>query len=117
VAVLYLGRVVEEGATEDVFRPPWHPYTEALLSAVPTVGGPPATGAIRLEGPVPNPAAPPPGCPFHPRCPRKLGPICETEPPPVLMDERGHAITCHIPRVDLLGLQAEPAGPRPTGAD
>jgi peptide/nickel transport system ATP-binding protein len=116
VAVLYLGRVVEEGATEDVFRPPWHPYTEALLSAVPTLGGLPATGAIRLEGPAPNPAAPPPGCPFHPRCPRKLGPVCETQTPPVLTGERGHAIACHIPRADLLGLQVEPADPRPTGA-
>ncbi len=116
VAVLYLGRVVEEGATEDVFRPPWHPYTEALLSAVPTLGGPPATGAIRLEGPAANPAAPPPGCPFHPRCPRKLGPVCETQTPPVLTGERGHAIACHIPRADLLRLQAESAGPRPRDA-
>lgn len=110
VAVLYLGRMVEEGATEDVFAPPWHPYTEALLSAVPALGRAPATGAIRLEGPAPNPAAPPPGCPFHPRCPRKLGPVCEREAPPVQPGERGHAIVCHIPRADLLRLQEAPAG-------
>jgi peptide/nickel transport system ATP-binding protein len=112
VAVLYLGRIVEEGATEDVFRPPWHPYTEALLSAVPSLGRSPATGAIRLEGPAPNPAAPPPGCPFHPRCPRKVGPVCEREAPPVQLGQRGHAIVCHIPGADLLRLQEELASRR-----
>jgi peptide/nickel transport system ATP-binding protein len=116
VAVLYLGRVVEEGATEDVYAPPWHPYTEALLSAVPTLDGWPASRAIRLEGPTPNPAAPPPGCPFHPRCPRKLGPLCEREAPPRQLGERGHAIACHIPPSDLLQLQAEVAGRRASGA-
>jgi peptide/nickel transport system ATP-binding protein len=110
VAVLYLGHVVEAGRTEDVFAPPWHPYTEALLSAVPTLGGRFAAGAVRLEGPAPNPAAPPPGCPFHPRCPRKVGAICEREAPPLEADERGHAIACHIPRAELRALQA---GPRP----
>jgi peptide/nickel transport system ATP-binding protein len=115
VAVLYLGRIVEEGATEDVFRPPWHPYTEALLSAVPTRGGSPAGAAIRLEGPAPNPAAPPPGCPFHPRCPRKLGPVCESTTPPVQVGPHGHAIACHIPPSDLRPLQAELAGRSSTG--
>jgi peptide/nickel transport system ATP-binding protein len=111
VAVLYLGRIVEEGTTEDVFRPPWHPYTEALLTAVPSLGRASRVAAIRLEGPAPNPAAPPPGCPFHPRCPRKIGPICEREAPPVHRSEHGHAIACHIPRDELLALQAE--GGRP----
>ena len=111
VAVLYLGRIVEEGATEAVFRPPWHPYTEALLSAVPSLGRAPAAGAIRLEGPAPNPVAPPPGCPFHPRCPRKLGPVCEREAPPIQRGEHGHAIVCHIPLTDLAGLQAAPGRP------
>ncbi|HEV8308218.1 MAG TPA: ABC transporter ATP-binding protein [Methylomirabilota bacterium] len=105
VVVLYLGRIVEAGTTEDVFRPPWHPYTEALLSAVPSLSATPAAGAIRLVGPAPNPAAPPSGCPFHPRCPRKVGPICEREAPPVVTGDRGHAIVCHIPRADLLHLQ------------
>jgi peptide/nickel transport system ATP-binding protein len=115
VAVLYLGRIVEEGAAEDVFTPPWHPYTEALLSAVPSFGRTPAAGVIRLEGPAPNPAAPPPGCPFHPRCPRKLGPVCEREAPPVQLGEHGHAIVCHIPHPDLLRLQDELAGQRSSG--
>jgi peptide/nickel transport system ATP-binding protein len=112
VAVLYLGRIVEEGTTEEVFRPPWHPYTEALLSAVPSLGRASRAAAIRLEGPAPNPAAPPPGCPFHPRCPRKIGPICERETPPVHRGEHGHAIACHIPRGELVALQAEGGRPR-----
>jgi peptide/nickel transport system ATP-binding protein len=107
VVVLYLGRIVEAGTTAEVFAPPWHPYTEALLSAVPSVGAAAAAaaGAIRLEGPAPNPAAPPPGCPFHPRCPRKVGPVCEREAPPVQATEEGHAIVCHVPRADLVRLQ------------
>jgi peptide/nickel transport system ATP-binding protein len=107
VVVLYLGRIVEAGTTAEVFAPPWHPYTEALLSAVPSLGDAPSpgTGPIRLEGPAPNPAAPPPGCPFHPRCPRKLGPVCEREAPPVQAPDGGHAIVCHIPYADLRRLQ------------
>jgi peptide/nickel transport system ATP-binding protein len=109
VVVLYLGRVVEAGATAEVFAPPWHPYTEALLSAVPSLAATGAAGRIRLEGPAPNPAAPPSGCPFHPRCPRKIGSICEREVPP-LLDERSHAIACHIGRSDLRRLQGPEAG-------
>jgi peptide/nickel transport system ATP-binding protein len=110
VVVLYLGRVCEAGRTEEVFAPPWHPYTEALLSAVPSLS---AAGrrTIRLEGPAPNPAAPPAGCPFHPRCPRKVGAICEREAPPVTVTGSGHAIACHIPRADLARLQAPDGGP------
>jgi peptide/nickel transport system ATP-binding protein len=113
VAVLYLGRICEAGTTEEVFAPPWHPYTEALLSAVPSLAVTPAAREIRLEGPAPNPAAPPSGCPFHPRCPRKLGPICEREVPPVTTTGEGHAIACHIPPVDLLRLQTAAAAPAP----
>jgi peptide/nickel transport system ATP-binding protein len=109
VAVLYLGRVCEIGRTADVFAPPYHPYTEALLRAVPSLstvrGGP----AIRLEGPPPDPTAPPAGCPFHPRCPRKLGPICETEAPPLATVRDGHAIACHIPPDELRQLQEAPS--------
>jgi oligopeptide/dipeptide ABC transporter ATP-binding protein len=107
VVVLYLGRIVEAGTTAEVFAPPWHPYTEALLSAVVSPGGATSAGAgpIRLEGPAPNPASPPPGCPFHPRCPRKLGPVCEREAPPVQATDGGHAIVCHIPGGDLVRLQ------------
>jgi len=105
VAVLYLGRVCEVGPTETVFTPPYHPYTEALLRAVPSLSAAPTDATIRLEGPPPNPAAPPAGCPFHPRCPRKLGPICETDPPPLVAAGAGHAIACHIGRDELRRLQ------------
>jgi peptide/nickel transport system ATP-binding protein len=114
VAVLYLGHVCEIGPTEDVFAPPYHPYTETLLDAVPSLSAGPGTTAPALEGPTPDPAAPPSGCPFHPRCPRKVGPICEVEAPPLAMAGQGHAIACHIPPDELRRLQARhPADPAP----
>jgi peptide/nickel transport system ATP-binding protein len=116
VVVLYLGRIVEAGLREDVFTPPYHPYTEALLSAVPSLSSVRPAGAIRLEGPAPNPAAPPSGCPFHPRCPRRIGPICESVVPPVVTGARGHAIACHIPPADLLRLQTADVQPGAAGA-
>ncbi|HWA81610.1 MAG TPA: ABC transporter ATP-binding protein, partial [Acetobacteraceae bacterium] len=98
IAVLYLGRLMEYGPAEEVFGGPHHPYTEALLSAMPMLGA--ERGRIRLEGEIPSPTAPPPGCVFHTRCPRKLGTICEREEP--ALDRFGeHAIRCHIPRALL----------------
>jgi peptide/nickel transport system ATP-binding protein len=105
VLVLYLGRVCEIGPTEAVFRPPQHPYTEALLAAVPSLAAGPTRAAVRLEGPPASPAAPPAGCPLHPRCPRKVGAICETEPPPLADAGGGHRIACHIPVDELRRLQ------------
>ena len=72
IAVLYLGRLQELGPADVVFNGPHHPYTEALLSAVPTIDGG-GRDRIRLEGDIPSAAAPPSGCVFHTRCPRKLG--------------------------------------------
>ena len=105
IAVLYLGRILETGPANSVFDGPYHPYTEALLSAVPGAPGP----RIRLSGDIPSPQAPPPGCVFSSRCPRKLGPVCEAEEPP-LVEQDDHAIRCHIPR-HALGRRAaaEPA--------
>jgi peptide/nickel transport system ATP-binding protein len=100
IAVLYLGRLMEIGPAEDVLGGPHHPYTEALLSAAPTITGERGT-RIRLHGEVPSPLNPPSGCVFHTRCPRKIGRICETEEPPFTQDEAGHAIRCHIPRPEL----------------
>jgi peptide/nickel transport system ATP-binding protein len=99
VAVMYLGHVCEVGAADQVFGGPNHPYTEALLSAVPLPDPRARAAGPRLRGALPSPLSPPSGCPFHTRCPRKLGPICETEPPPWREAAAGHRIWCHL-RID-----------------
>jgi peptide/nickel transport system ATP-binding protein len=101
VAVMYLGQIMETGTTAQVFAPPYHPYTEALVSAVPVPDPAVAQERIRLEGPVPGAGNVPTGCPFQTRCPRKLGPICEQVTPPVQDAGDGHLIRCHIPLADL----------------
>ena len=103
MAVMYLGAVVERGPTSKVLSPPYHPYTEALLSSL-SVPKPNATQArIRLPGSVPSAREVPAGCRFHTRCPRKRGPVCETvEPPCQATDaEADHVIWCHIPLEEL----------------
>jgi peptide/nickel transport system ATP-binding protein len=106
IAVLYLGRIMEIGPADQVFNPPHHPYTEALLSAVPTLED--SDGErIRLEGEIPSPADPPTGCVFHTRCPRFLGDICVNTEPPLAEAEPGHAIRCHIPLEELRRLQGK----------
>ncbi len=101
VAVMYRGRLVEEGRTADVLHPPYHPYTEALLSAVPVVGvrGRDAS-RIRLVGDVGGLALGP-GCCFADRCPRRIGPVCDTVPPPWQRPADTHRIACHIPLPEL----------------
>jgi peptide/nickel transport system ATP-binding protein len=111
IAVLYLGRLMELAPAEVVFEPPHHPYTEALLSAVPTIDGD-DHARIKLEGEMPSPANPPSGCVFHTRCPRKWGEICELEDPPLKELEPGHLMRCHIPLEELRTLQATPPAPR-----
>ncbi|HEY2317221.1 MAG TPA: ABC transporter ATP-binding protein [Solirubrobacteraceae bacterium] len=108
IVVLYLGRVMEVGPAERVFGGPQHPYTEALLSAVPTLDDLDRL-RIRLEGEIPSAADPPRGCPFQTRCPRKIGEICETTEPELREEEPGHGIRCHIPLDELRRLQAAPA--------
>jgi peptide/nickel transport system ATP-binding protein len=113
IAVLYLGRVMELGPAEVVFDGPHHPYTEALLSAVPTIDGG-GRDRIRLDGEIPSAANPPTGCVFHTRCHRKVGAICEEQAPPLVEVERGHLMSCHIPIEELRRLQAKdvvPASP------
>jgi len=105
IAVMYLGRVMETGSTDQVFSPPYHPYTEALLSAIPVADPEIRQEQIRLEGAVPSAMAIPPGCPFQTRCPRKRGRICETELPPTQELSGGHRIVCHIPLPELAVLQ------------
>src|SRR5665811_1204169 len=80
VAVMYLGRIVERGTVDEVLRTPKHPYTQALLSAVPTLDRTRESKIIRLQGELPSPANPPPGCHFHPRCPQAM-PECKLKYP------------------------------------
>jgi peptide/nickel transport system ATP-binding protein len=108
IAVLYLGRLLEIGPAAAVFAGPHHPYTEALLSSAPALDAAPHGERIRLSGEVPSPAAPPSGCVFHTRCPRKLGAVCEQQDPPFIDAGDGHRIRCHIPIQDLRTLQSAP---------
>ena len=101
IVVMYLGQIMERGTTDEVFSPPYHPYTEALLSAVPIADPNVEKRHIVLEGNVPSALNPPKGCPFATRCPRKVGAICDDQIPPVRMDDSGHAIACHIEREEL----------------
>ncbi len=99
VAVMYLGKVVENSATEDLYRKPIHPYTNALLSAVPIPD--PKRNAARerlvLQGDVPSPIDPPPGCSFHTRCPWATE-ICTTAAPALVERASEHVAACHHPR-------------------
>ena len=103
VAVMYLGEIREIGRTEDIFNPalPHHPYTIALLSAVPTLDPADEGRRVPLEGSVPSALNPPSGCRFHTRCPFKLGSICEREAPPWRRASGDHQIYCHIPLDEL----------------
>ncbi len=96
VAVMYLGQICETGPAQALFEPPYHPYTEALLSAVPIPDPTLKRNDIRLAGTVPSALDPPSGCRFHTRCPRKIGPVCEQQAPPCRVDADGHRIYCHI---------------------
>jgi peptide/nickel transport system ATP-binding protein len=95
VSVMYLGRVVEEGAVPEVFGSPRHPYTRALLAAAPRADGVTGRRRIELEGDVPSPASPPAGCHFHPRCPRVM-PRCRTEYPCLSALSPAHGCRCHL---------------------
>jgi peptide/nickel transport system ATP-binding protein len=106
IAVLYLGRLMELGPAEVVFDGPHHPYTEALLSAVPSLDDA-GRQRIKLEGEIPSAANPPSGCVFQTRCPRKLGAICELEEPPMVEVAPSHSMRCHIPIDELRRLQRE----------
>ncbi|TKC82932.1 ABC transporter ATP-binding protein [Trinickia terrae] len=109
IAVLYVGRLMEIGPAGAVFDGPHHPYTEALLSSVPTLDGDGASVArIHLSGDLPSPSAVPTGCMFQTRCPRKLGAICEQQDPPFLDAGGEHRIRCHIPVEQLRELQRGP---------
>ena len=94
IAIMYLGKIVELGALEQVYTNPGHPYTQALLAAVP-VPDPRARRTYPIpKGEIPDPIAPPPGCRFHPRCPR-AGNLCDQQDPELVEVEEGHLVACH----------------------
>lgn len=94
IAVMYLGKVVELSDTEEIFKTPYHPYTRALLSAIPVPDPDTKREKIILSGDVPNPVNPPEGCRFHPRC-RYAAEICRHEPPELQNAGGGHMVSCH----------------------
>lgn len=97
IMVMYMGKICEIGKCNEIFDPPYHPYTEALLSAVPIVQTNVKQKKISLEGSVPSPIEAIAGCMFHSRCPRKIGNLCENTPTPELKISEEHFIWCHLP--------------------
>lgn len=95
VVVMYLGRIVERGKVEDVLEKPLHPYTQALLAAVPTIDQQTKQEVVRLAGDIPSPIAPPSGCYFHPRCPHVMS-ICSEKYPDATDSTDGHSAHCHL---------------------
>lgn len=95
VAVMYLGKLAEVASTEEIFDDPKHPYTKALMSAVPDASAESMTDRILLEGDVPSPENPPSGCRFHTRCQEYIGEICETDEPQFTEPSAGRYCSCH----------------------
>lgn len=105
IVVMYLGRIVESANSERLFMAPMHPYTEALLAAVPQIEPGESMDRPPLEGDIPSQIDTPSGCPFHPRCPRYLGEVCRQEMPPWQENQHGDRILCHIPLDELAAAQ------------
>jgi oligopeptide/dipeptide ABC transporter ATP-binding protein len=105
IAVMYLGRIVELSSKDRIFSRPLHPYTEALMAAAPIADPRARRGRLVIEGDVPSPMNPPPGCHFHTRCPYAI-PRCKTEDPPLQEVAPGHVVACHLRTRETLALES-----------
>jgi peptide/nickel transport system ATP-binding protein len=105
IVVMYLGQIMEQGTTDQIFSPPYHPYTEALLSAVPIADTHVKKRKVLLSGEIPSPSNPPKGCPFSTRCRYMIAGTCDVIPPPVFEPSPGHRILCHLPHEQLLAME------------
>ncbi|MDY7229427.1 ABC transporter ATP-binding protein [Hyalangium rubrum] len=114
VAVMYLGKIVELASAADLYRQPRHPYTQALLSAVPVPDPERKKARIILQGDVPSPLSPPPGCAFHPRCPYAFE-RCRRETPPLYALGNGHTAACFLVEKDAQAPAETPASGGPPG--
>ncbi|MEJ8573054.1 ABC transporter ATP-binding protein [Microbaculum marinum] len=118
IVVMYLGQIMEQGTTEQIFAPPYHPYTEALLSAVPIADTHVEKRKVVLTGEIPSASNPPKGCPFSTRCPYVIKGLCETRLPPNRRMADGHYIFCHLDEQTLNDMEpvikvAEKGEPEP----
>jgi len=95
IAVMYLGKIVEEASTHEIVHHPLHPYTKALISAVPVPDPTSQRSELVIRGQIPSPISPPSGCRFHPRCPEVIGEICRTKEPPLVKLGNNHIVACH----------------------
>jgi oligopeptide/dipeptide ABC transporter ATP-binding protein len=93
---MYLGKMMELGTTDQIVYEPMHPYTKALIDAVPVPDPTAKRGDIVIKGEIPSPVNPPSGCRFHTRCPQYIGDICRKKEPPLMEMSEGHFVACHL---------------------
>lgn len=96
LAIMYLGKVVEKGSSDDVIGKSLHPYTKALVAAVPVPDPESQRIEVVVKGEIPSPVNPPSGCRFHTRCPSYIGDVCRTKEPPLIEVGRSHWVACHL---------------------